>query len=417
MKFRLAIVLLFAVFAARLFAQTVPGHELSDFVAANELFGRKLLSSAHASAPDKNVVVSPLPVSFAFAPLIEATSDNETLTQITSAFEWRNTAINRPSGRILSAAFKQPPPARPRPHSKVSEPMWQLMNQESPEELWLSSLFTYRGKHKLSEYFIDVGTKYFGLKFHSIPSNSAQSAPSFSNDSISAAIPKSSEPRDDDFWITSTTHLRTAWADSTFSLGKQTSGNFFPETGGPESVPMLASVLNMYDHENNQDFESVVFVGLTAYIQVVLPSEGVRLSDLEDKIIRNPSYLSAAQNRELGYIEIPKFNFEFKTDVRETLEKMGVRKVFKTPLALAELVSGPEGAYLNGVSQETRIEFDEAGIRADAETATTGVYGRIMGGQPKQFHMIVNRPFLFFIRDNVTNSLLFAGAVMDPAKH
>jgi len=33
------------------------------------------------------------------------------------------------------------------------------------------------------------------------------------------------------------------------------------------------------------------------------------------------------------------------------------------------------------------------------------------------FHMVVNRPFLFFVRDNVTNSLLFAGAVMDPSKH
>jgi serpin B len=150
---------------------------------------------------------------------------------------------------------------------------------------------------------------------------------------------------------------------------------------------------------------------------VVLPSEGSGLTDLEDKIIRNPGYLSAASDRELGYIEIPRFNFECKADVRDALEKMGVRAIFKTDASLAELVSGPEGAHLNGVSQKATVEFDEAGIRADAETVTTGVYGGIMGGQPKQFHMIVNRPFLFFIRDNLTNSLLFAGAVMDPAKH
>jgi len=415
MNSRLAIVLLFTMTAARLFAQATPGHELLEFIAANELFGRKLLSNVHASAPDKNIVVSPLPLSFAFAPLIGASSDSETLTQITSAFEWRNTAINRRSVRLLSAAFRQPPPARPRPHPQVSKLTWQLMNQESPEELWISTLFTYRGPHALSPSFMDTDAKYFGLKFTVIPWDSTQRPRSLTDDSSGAAP----NPRKlkDDFWITSTTHLRTAWADNTFSLGKQANGDFFSEPGRPESVPILASVLNMYEHEKNQDFESVIFVGLTAYIQVVLPSEGLRLSDLEDKIIRNPGYLSAAPDRELGYIEIPKFSFEIKADVRDALEKMGVRAIFKTNASLARLVRGPEGAHLNGVAQKTSIEFNEAGIRADAETVTTGVYGGIMGGQPKPFHMIVNRPFLFFIRDNLTNSLLFAGAVTDPSKH
>ena len=180
---------------------------------------------------------------------------------------------------------------------------------------------------------------------------------------------------------------------------------------------MLISELNAYSHQKTQAFESVVFVARSAYIQVVLPSEEVSLQDLESKLVRDPSLLDPPPNRELGYIEIPKFNFEFKADVRGALEKMGVNAVFTTNLALAELVSGDKGALLNDVSQKTNIEFNELGIRADAETVTNGVYGGIMGDQPNPFHMLVNRPFLFFIRDNLTNSLLFAGAVMDPLKH
>ena len=415
MKTKFAIALLFAISAARLLAQTIPGHAFSEIIAANELFGRKLLSAVHASAPDKNVVVSPLPVSFAFAPLMVATVDSEVLTQINSAFEWRDIAMGRGSARLLSVAFTQPPPARPRPHPQVSNLTWQLMNHESPEELWISTLFTYRGPDALSPRFMDTGAKSFGLKFKSLPWNSTQHPPSLIDDS-STANPKSPKTRND-FWITSTTHLRTVWADNTFALGKQAIGDFFPNPGQPKSVPMLISELNAYSHQKTPDFESVIFVARSAYIQVVLPSEEVSLQDLESKLVRDPTLLDATPNRELGYIEIPKFAFEFKADVRGALEKMGVSAAFATNFALAELVSGDEGAQLNGVSQKTNIEFNEFGIRADAETVTNGVYGGIMGGQPNPFHMLVNRPFLFFIRDNLTNSLLFAGAVTDPLKH
>jgi serine protease inhibitor len=30
------------------------------------------------------------------------------------------------------------------------------------------------------------------------------------------------------------------------------------------------------------------------------------------------------------------------------------------------------------------------------------------------FHMVLNRPFLFIVRDNVTNALLFVGVMMNP---
>ena len=37
-----------------------------------------------------------------------------------------------------------------------------------------------------------------------------------------------------------------------------------------------------------------------------------------------------------------------------------------------------------------------------------------MGGVTDTFHMRLDRPFVFFVRDSTTNALLFAGAVVDP---
>jgi len=33
---------------------------------------------------------------------------------------------------------------------------------------------------------------------------------------------------------------------------------------------------------------------------------------------------------------------------------------------------------------------------------------------PDSFHLVLNRPFVFLVRENATGALLFAGALMDP---
>ena len=73
------------------------------------------------------------------------------------------------------------------------------------------------------------------------------------------------------------------------------------------------------------------------------------------------------------------------------------------------------GGVLRGVAQKTEITVDENGIRADAGTIVHGVYGGVMGAQ-SPFHMTLDRPFLFIIRDNVTRAILFVGVVMNPTQ-
>src|SRR5208337_2944344 len=114
-----------------------------------------------------------------------------------------------------------------------------------------------------------------------------------------------------------------------------------------------------------------------------------------------------------GDVQLPPFHFSYEVDLQKSLEKMGVHLIFTDDGTLIGMVPGV-GAILHGVLQKTAITVDEDGIRADSGTIMAGIYGGIMGGLPKPFHMVLNRPFLFIIRDNATHALLFIGAVMNP---
>ena len=82
---------------------------------------------------------------------------------------------------------------------------------------------------------------------------------------------------------------------------------------------------------------------------------------------------------------------------------------------LGPIINIPK-SHLTGVSQSIDIEVNREGIRASAETVSGIVYGGI-ATVPNPFHLQLNRPFLFFIRERYTNALLFLGAVMDPSQN
>lgn len=416
MNSRNFLVMLLAVAATSALAQEAPLGTLYTFVGANDRFGAKLLKEAHSSAPGQNVAVSPLPISFVFALLREASVDSTTLDEMQSTFEWSGIRDFETPSRMLLARL-DPPRRRPAPpRLPDGSPAPKLLDIESPEELWLSTAFSYRGKGAISKLFAGIGKQNFGVEFQALPENE----PPRTGDSHPpnpVGVPREASTPNTDFWIASTTHLQTVWADNAFSMGTKKDDHFILSNGQSELLQMLVTEKSYYRHVSTKDFEAIDLVCQEAYLQLVLPANGTDLNDLEAKLAQDSGSLGSALQPQIGDVELPRFNFKFDADVRKALERMGLRRVFQTTDSLTGLLDGPGGARLKGISQKVEIEVNEQGIRANARTVSSGVYGGIMSIPEVPFHMVVNRPFLFFIRDNVTDALLFAGAVVDPAKH
>ncbi|HEX4405893.1 MAG TPA: serpin family protein [Polyangia bacterium] len=112
------------------------------------------------------------------------------------------------------------------------------------------------------------------------------------------------------------------------------------------------------------------------------------------------------------FVSMPRFKFQTALGLSDTLIKMGMTDAFKAGGADFSGIDGSNDLFIQAVIHEATIAVDEKGTTAAAATAV-GV-GLAIGrpGEP----LVVDRPFLFAIRDDATGSILFLGRVLDPSK-
>jgi len=416
MPFPRRVFLLFLIFAGTgLQAQEKRATEPAAFVRANEKFGMSLLNVTHARDPDKNIALAPLPISLTFAALVDNSGSVRSNEEIVNAFQWKEAPAVSLAGRMLSARFEKPIPLfrnRKRPPGMSAE-LWRMVSSGKREEMWLTGAFLYRGEGSLSEGFIDRVKNDFGFKFRAVSEAAAQSKVLAGNWDPAVPMPTIREPND--FWISSFTHLRTTWAGNTF--GGRGKLDFTLRSRKVEQVDSLHSETSVYRHVLTDSFEGVVLRCGLAYILLVLPAEGKDIPQFEEDLVKNSGMIDALLQSQIGDVDLPPFHFLYEGNLKGSLETLGVHGIFTEPSALYGMAPRREGGKLEGVAQKVAITVDENGIRADAGTIVHGVYGGILGVRVEPFHMRLNRPFLFFVRDNVTDALLFAGAVMDPLQH
>jgi serpin B len=115
------------------------------------------------------------------------------------------------------------------------------------------------------------------------------------------------------------------------------------------------------------------------------------------------------------WLGLPRFSFAQETSLMEVLISMGMVDAFEEGVADLTRMTDPsvtgEPLYIGGAYHKAFVAVDETGTEAaaatavvvDAETAAMGT------------EFTADRPFEFYIRDNVSGSILFMGRVHDPS--
>ncbi|UCF80332.1 MAG: serpin family protein [Acidobacteriota bacterium] len=151
---------------------------------------------------------------------------------------------------------------------------------------------------------------------------------------------------------------------------------------------------------------------------VVLPKDESSLGALEDSV--NAEKLERWINRlrnEKVKVYLPKFKLTERFLLGKILQEMGMTYAFQTVEPSRADFSGittEEKLAISEVIHKAFVDVNEEGTEAAAATAV--VMARVVGGtfKPSTPVFRADHPFLFFIRDNGTNAILFMGRVVDP---
>ncbi|MDF2671685.1 MAG: proteinase inhibitor serpin [Paenibacillus sp.] len=147
---------------------------------------------------------------------------------------------------------------------------------------------------------------------------------------------------------------------------------------------------------------------------VLLPDEGKKLADLNDKLTGDEwKKLLGSLKEQEGHVILPRFKLEYETSLNASLQSLGMSLAFEDAKAdFSALLAPPARAYISDVKHKTFVQVDEQGTEA---AAVTSVEVRTTSAQsPKGFQMDVNRPFTFVIHEQQTGAVLFIGSISDP---
>ncbi|MCP4459974.1 MAG: serpin family protein [Cytophagales bacterium] len=152
------------------------------------------------------------------------------------------------------------------------------------------------------------------------------------------------------------------------------------------------------------------YVGDDFSFLILLPKLGMKQLEfnLSSEIL--DSWLSEIHREKFTLIQIPKFKSSFKTDLRQMLRNLGMPNAFDAQAEFGGIGSSGGRIIISKVLHKTFIEVNEEGTEAAAATAVVAV-ARSMP-TPKEF--VVDRPFMYAIKHNKTNTILFLGKSSNP---
>ncbi len=144
---------------------------------------------------------------------------------------------------------------------------------------------------------------------------------------------------------------------------------------------------------------------------VMLPDEGVSTS-IAAAAITPEKWSQWMANLANGATEVdlslPRFKYEYKRTLNDDLAALGMGIAFTTSADFSNI--SDQSLMISRVLHQTFIETNEEGTEAAAATVVEMVFTSM----PMVTTVNINRPFLYFIRETSTGTIVFMGQVVDP---
>lgn len=377
------------------------GYNFSDLksqtiINNSNTFGFDLLKRVNASeALDKNYMISPTSVALALAMTYNGSNGQtkEAFEQIFHLQGMTSTDVNQVFSKLMH-------------HLILSDPGLLLTIANS---IW------YRNNFSVQQAFLDTNTFYYNSLVSPLDFNNPASkdiinnwVANNTNNKITSIVDEISP--ETVMFLINAIYFNGLWKYS-FNPQSTIQNTFSLENGSSVQVPFMVKDDN-YNFYSNSLFEAIElpYKNDKMSMLVFLPANGKTVTNIIDSLttpnLNNCIHNFTIQNK---ILQIPKFEFEYKNILNDELIDMGLGIAFEAGNADFSGINSVAELFISKVVHKTYIKVNEEGTEAAAVTSVEiGVTSF-----PANYFML-NKPFLFMIRDIKSGAIVFTGRVSNP---
>ncbi|WP_367104047.1 serpin family protein [uncultured Psychrobacter sp.] len=379
-------------------ASTTEG--ILQVVSANNQFAIDLYQQLNKqpNQSDKNVFFSPYSLSTAMA-MLYAAAEAETRSQIGQTFHYPSPTILNPNSAALYNQFNQP-------NSNY--------DLSTVNDLWL------RQDLRPNQAYLDIVQRYYGgqvtnLNFMNNPEPSRQTInkkiAQHTNQLIPELLPKNSIQPDTATVLTNAVYFKGDWK-MPFEVQSTSTQPFYNQTGASANVEMM-QLQSYFDYTEDDQAQIVQlpYKGDDLSMLVVLPKSKDKAA--MQQLVQNLNASKIKQwsadlvGQEVN-LHLPKFKLEEGYDMKALLSNMGMARAFREE-AEFNLFDERPPIKIDDVYHKAVVIVDETGTEAAAATGIVAVVTSMPMNPPVVFK--ADHPFIFMIKDNKTDAILFLGQV------
>ena len=372
--------------------------KMSQLANASNRFGFNLFTQIRNQQPQDNLVISPSSVAIALAMVRNGTNGTakEEMTRALELDLLEPSVVDQSYQRLMETL-------------KTADPNVKIAIANS---FWVNQNIT------LKQQFIKDAEEFYEAEVTNLDFADSQTTNIINNWVAKNTANKITQIVDsvspeDALYLINAIYFKGIWTNK-FDANATVEQPFY--TNGSPQPHMMMNQTGDYRYYQSDRFQAVRLPygkkeELGMYI--FLPQEDSSLAEFNEQLnIDNWQEWLSQMRSQKGNLTIPRFKLEYETDLVEYLSALGMKQIFSSSKADFSAMTDVPVA-VDTVKHKTFIEVNEEGTEA---AAVTSIGIRITSAMPEDtpFNMNVNRPFFFAIRDDITETVLFMGNVVEP---
>lgn len=366
---------------------------------ANNRFGFALLHELREADGEKNILLSPTSIVLALAMTYNGAA-GETEQAMAKAMSLENMDRETLNQAVLDLRQS-------------------LQNVDPKVELTIANSLWARQGVRFKQQFLQTNRRYFGAQV-SVLDFADPNAPNTINRWVDShtkgKIKKIVDniPNDTVMFLINAIYFNGKW-QKPFDKSLTQQKPFHLANGEQKLVQMMAQS-GRFAYLKGEGFQmvSLPYGGGRLDMVIVLPDESVSLGEWlgtlnAEKWKEWTSRLAMGP----GELQLPRFKMDYDKTLNDVLKSLGMDVAFIPNRADFTGMRDERDLFLQKVHHKAVVEVNEEGTEAAAVTSVQVGITSVQQPRPP-FKMVVDRPFLFAIRDTRTGLVLFLGAVYEP---